>query len=508
MRKMNVQTVAIEVLARECELDKEAKAVETRCSGSVEFQAWRFSFFSSPVNLELLPYINDTDYLGYAIFIDMKLPNGKHARYVYESVVVEPSFHGVDTPPFGSALPAHYIHCVRKYTGWVGKENKHRFGLSGSFFCQQNNLTHVCAHAALRWLLNNLPERAEAVISYEAINQDLQIDHTTNKVGQYGDEPDNGGLPMDDLLRVLDIRNYKYLDVDYETPIGNPQPYWRFIYSIIESGYPALVFFKGQRSRHVICAIGHTLNTDIWDAEAELAYSGAPRAKHLSTASWVDHFIIHDDNYGMYFSMTSKALSPAMNDGGPFQVTGVLGIVPANIELYPMAAEIMASVVLSNVLGENFLKDCYWLRALRQEEAAPGKWVVLRTLFTSKAMYKQHLNDIEDVEGNALTKREIDAIIAGQSPDHFWMTEIMMSDVYTANKRKVGEILFALEEPQDAAASYTDSVFSGCIAIRLPGNIIVPDVGLEEIGLDFRETKLIGHVPLLRTSCPVPPFEW
>jgi hypothetical protein len=262
MRKINAQTVTVEDLARKGELDSEAAAVEVRCGGSVEFKAYRFSFFACPLTIDILPYVPDADYLGYAIFINMKLPDGTRSRYIYESVITEPSIRTDGSSPFGNALPSHYIHCLRRYSGWVAGNH---FRISGSFFSQQNGLTHVCAHAALRWVLNNVPERAEEIISYENINKDLQIDHSKRKVGQYGNDIQAIGLPMDDLLKVLDKHDYKYLDVNFERPVGKPQPYWRFIYSIIESGYPVLVFFTARGSRHVICAIGHTFNSDIWD---------------------------------------------------------------------------------------------------------------------------------------------------------------------------------------------------------------------------------------------------
>jgi len=508
MRKMNAQTVVIEDLARKGELDREATAVEVRCGGSVDFKAWRFSFFTCPVTFDLLPYIHDVDYLGYAIFIDIKLPNATHRHYVYESVITKPSFHTNGISSFGGALPAHYIHCVRPYSGWIAS---HRFKISGSFFSQQNGLTHVCANAVLRWVLNTLPERAESIISYEEINQDLQIDHSTRKVGQYGNDVQAIGLPMDDLIKVLDKHGHKSFGVDYEQPAGKPQPYWNYIYSIIESGYPVLVFFTTRNARHVICAVGHTLNSDIWDEEARLAYSGAPRAEYFSTASWVDHFIIHDDNYGMYFSMPIKALSSSTTERKPFQITSVLGIVPAKIDLRPQEAELFVSTVLKLVY-EIPLRSCYWLNALKQEDAAFGKWIVLRTLFTNKADYKQHLYQIEDVEGNTLKKHEISAIISEDVPDHFWITEITLTDIYTANKRKLGEVLFKLSDPgiglEDSLTTYSKKLFDACIAIRLPANILIPKVSLKQISLTSYETDLIGHVPLLRTRCPKPPSEW
>jgi len=487
----------------------EAKAIEKRCQGPVEFKAWRFSFFACPVTYDLLMHVSDEDYLGYVIFIRTVLPDTSLRCYIYESVIAEPAYHKHGKMPLGNSLPAHYTHCIRRYSSWVGKR---RFTLSGSFFSQQNGLTHVCAHAALRWLLNNIPERVEKIVSYEEINQDLNIDHSTNKVGQYGDDLQAEGLLLDNLLDVLTNRGYKYLSVNFENPVGRPQPYWRFMYSIIESGYPVLVFFTAPPARHVICAVGHTFNSDIWDDEAKLAYSGAPRMEYLSSASWVDHFIIHDDNYGMYFCMPSKALYPTTGAMEPFQVTGALGIVPANIELLPLDAEVYASAILRTAIYEAPLKDCYWLRALRQEEASFGKWVVLRTLFTNKAIYKNHLLNIEGVEGNVLTKREIETVISEKTPEHFWVTEVTLTDLYTANKRKLGEVLLKLSDPRinpdDKGLKYTMKLFSACIAIRIPGNILIPEISQNQLKIKIYETNLTEHVPLFRPCLKEPLFEW
>jgi hypothetical protein len=453
--------------------------------------------------------VDNEEYLGQTIFIRMKLPDKTYLCYVYESIITEPALHIHGRLALGNSLPAHYIHCIRRYSAWVGK---HRFALSGSFFSQQNGLTHVCAHAALRWLLNNIPERIEKIVSYEDLNRDLKIDHVARKVGRYGKDIQAEGLLLDDLLKVLDKRGYKYLSVNYEEPRGRPQPYWRFIYSIIESGYPVLVFFTAPPARHVICAIGHTFNSDIWDAEAKLAYSGAPRMEYLSSASWVDHFIIHDDNYGMYFSMPSKALLSKTREGGPFQVTGALGIVPADIKLMPLDAEFYASAVLRIAINTVPLEDCYWLKALKQEEAAFGKWIVLRTLFASKAIYEKHLCDMEDVEGNVLMKNEIKSIINEKVPEHFWVIEVTLTDIYTANKRKLGEVLLKFSDPgiekDEELKTYTMKLFSSCIAIRLPGNILIPNVSDKTISVTLYKTNLTSHVPLLRTYRTAPLFEW
>ncbi|MDI6448755.1 hypothetical protein [Anaerobaca lacustris] len=509
MRKMKAQTMVVEKLDRARELDAEAAAAEVRCQASVGFQAYRLGFFSSPVTWETLPYADDTDYLGYAVVLSIGLPDGTSRKYIYEAVIVEPSFQQEDRKTFGTSLPAHYVHCVRRYSAWVAG---HRFTLWGSFFAQQNGLTNVCAHVALRSVLNNLPERAERMISCEEINHDLNIDHATRKIGRYGGEAESSGLHPSEICKVIEKHGWKFILSNYEDPVGQPQPYWKFVYSIIESGYPVLVYFTAGQAQHVICVVGHTLNTDVWDAEARLAYSGAPRAEYLSSASWIDHFVIHDDNYGMYLCMPSKALYPTAGGRRPFQVTGAVGIVPTEMELGPLLAEPLASWALRCTTRTDFLQDCYWLHVLRHEDDAFGKWLVLRTLCVGKGCYQQHLQDIEDVQGNALKGNEI-SVITGSLPEHFWMTEVTLTDVYTANKRKLGEVLFSLSDPairtEDSNEEYTSKVFSKCLAIRLPGNVVIPQVeSNDQVSLRVWPTDLTGHVPLLRMRSPIPRFEW
>jgi len=371
-----------------------------------------------------------------------------------------------------------------------------QFVVSGSFFSQQNGITNVCAHAALRWLLNNLPERAESIITYEDINEMLGIDHITKKA--------DNGLSIENLIDVITKHDYSHLLAKFEE--SSPTPYWKFTYSIIESGYPVLIIFETTKSRHVICAIGHTFNSDIWDAEAKLVYSGAPDAKYISSASWADHFVIHDDNYGMYFCLPTKALLADSDRGTAFKVIGALGIVPTDIELAPLEVELYASVILGMFL-EACSNDLYWIRALKAEKGMPNKWVIFRTFLASKTDYEKHLENIEDNDSSFLKEGER-RILLSKLPSHFWVIEFSLTDLYTSNKHKLGEILYNTKTPAAIIQPETETgrAFSGCLAARLPGTIIIPEEG--EISIMVYDTKLSGHVDLMRTCNKSPCIEW
>ena len=511
MRKMHARTVVIENLVRQGELDAEATAVERRCCGPLKrFEAWRLSFFSGPVTQGLLPYVRDEEYFGYGVFVSLELPNGTCRRYVYEAIVTTPALHADSGSPLDAALPTHYVQGVRNYSGWV---QTRRFSLSGSFFSQQNSLTHVCAHAALRWLLNNVPERAEEIVSYEDINATLGIDHVHRRVGSYDTDLPPEGLPITDLEKVIEAHGYSYSYSRYWVPTsGIADPYWKFVYSIIESGFPALVLFAAQGAGHVICAIGHTLNTDIWDAEARNVYTGAVDARFLPSSSWADHFIIHDDNYGMYFCMPIKALSmPRGRSLKPFDCIGVLGIVPKGVEMKAAYAELFASFLLPQFLTLRQIEPLYWIEVLREVVSASDRWPVFRTLLIRKTAYEQRLRCMEDPSGHTLTNKEIEAVLFPSLPDHFWMTEISINDVYTANKHSLAEILFdPTKDPGDppseadspqAHASYGRRIAAACLAVRLPGHILIPNVTPKTQSVTIHHTELEGHVPLIR-NCP------
>ena len=226
--------------------------------------------------------------------------------------------------------------------------------------------------------------------------------------------------------------------------------------------------------------------------------------------------MVHDDNYGMYFCMPTKALALPTINGGGFKVTDALGVVPREIEVGPLDAELYASTVLRMLLEADVLASSYWVDALCQDQAAPSKWVVLRTLFTSRTNYEEHLRNMEDGEGNRLTQDDLDIIVTARLPQYFWVTEVTLTDIYTANKHKLGEVIFqsadmgisAQDQEDQNLEEYNRMVWRGCKAIRLPGHILIPEVTGESIAVEVYHTHLEGHVPLLRSCRMNHPWEW
>lgn len=78
------------------------------------------------------------------------------------------------------------------------------------------------------------------------------------------------------------------------------------------------------------------------------------------------------------------------------------------------------------------------------------------------------------------------------------MTEISLKDLYSTNKRKLGEILYTSTLPGDP-----DNSLEGFLGCRLPALSILPDTG----GLTFQSNALESHVPLC-ASAAIPTDEW
>ncbi|MFA7706215.1 MAG: hypothetical protein WCX91_03835, partial [Candidatus Omnitrophota bacterium] len=115
----------------------------------------RVSFFRNEFkNIADITSQDNSSFLGYAIL--KKIPPDGH-WIVFESVIISPRHDN------------NYLHKLRKYNVNVGGK---LFNVKGILYCQQNSLTNVCAHAALRTCISiNTPP---ADFSYSLMNKILR----------------------------------------------------------------------------------------------------------------------------------------------------------------------------------------------------------------------------------------------------------------------------------------------------------------------------------------------
>jgi hypothetical protein len=242
----------------------------------------------------------------------------------------------------------------------------------------------------------------------------------------------------------------------------------------------------------------------MWKAEAELAYSvtyDEPTFLRYKPASaWVDHFIIHDDNYGMYLCLALDSLRritlPKYDQA--FRAAVCMTVVPRLVTSSAREAEVgsVASVrkfldMLSNTRQAIRLP---WLERLSQEKVAP--WVA-RTLFVSRGDYARHLRSRKDFEGAKLQTDEIDFILR-DTPKSFWLTEVSLPDLYTGNKSKLIDVLHPPTTTPEVRQMSTNII-----------EIVAPGVCFKFRGKrKYLPLSTLSHFPLFRFDLKPPLHEW
>jgi len=487
--------------------DDDAIAVRCQCNTKdLDAETWRLSFFQGELlSVDDLDKLNDEDFLGYCVVRRVKLPNEPERRiWVYEAVVR------------WQPLLNNYLHCCSVFTSSVaGRE----FRVKGGYFAQQNGLTYVCCQSALKMVLKHMKELLRQDKSYADINAALGIDHRKSGVGTYAGQS-AGGVDfgrIEDLFSSLAVRlepREYYFD-----PSKPHAGVTDIVYPYVESGLPALLFFKGSGAQegHVIPVVGHTCNSDSWVPLAEKGY-GIPTVPTYSTASWADHLVVHDDNYGMYMCLARDCLcrwqvpsacAPAatgmpaatLQPQAEFSPLSVVVLLPQAVNRSPLNVEMVSAVILQAAFEQCLPTGERWQRRLRDAFMGADEPPVLRTFLSSKALYVRHMETARDSVGATVGDAFIEEL-KKQLPDTFWISEITLRDLYSGNHRKLGEIL------SDAAmADVTDPNHFGAswLTLRVPGIGLVRSA--DKTSVSPFDVPLNGHTGLLRLLSPRP-NEW
>lgn len=466
-------------------------ALRERLKAAATTRDIRLSFLAYPHRTGLkIDVIPEEALLGSALVTMIEAPGHGCLSVVSDCVV--------RCPP----LLNNYVHLQRRFN----REVRGRFfSVQGTYFCQQDGLTGVCAHAAVRMYLANHPRGPEAPPSYEYINTDI-LGLDADRVRRLGTDTEGGGLNASELVKVLSSYGLNAFIHDYDQE--RDRDYAADVYAAIESQAPALLAFRTNRARHVVVAVGHTLNTDLWLPQVQLEYFEEDDGpQHHRSNMWVEDYIVHDDNFGMLQCLPARCLgaSPNAADGASKAVLNLLGfggkalacISDRQGNVDGKNAEIFALDILYNVLPQLAPsgEEMVWLHRLREAVRADRKGPVLRTFQTSKNDYLGHLRLIRDREDSALEPRAVD-LAETVLPDHFWITEFTLPDLYTANKRKLGELLCSASDPGTSDPSGGMPEF---LLLRLPGSMTAR-------GPQSELTSQYGHVEILHQ--PTDALQW
>jgi hypothetical protein len=510
-RKMGVRSYVREVLVPTDEIRQEIDAVAAYpdyAGSGITGQAVRLSFFRS------LPKawqeVTSKDLLGYAVILELRRGGKKWMSYVLEAVVRPPTIFV--RLPNGQVRPEsvsnYYVHCTRPFDSVIGTQLESvPLELEGSFFCQQNGLTHVCVHAALRAAINSSPSirgpRVPEKLTNIEINKILGFNYANKSSMDHlrgGLEPEH----IEAVIKELGLRGKAY---DFPNPshIG----YAEYVYPLIESRFPVILAVSVQKVKHAIAVMGHTVNSDRWGPQAKVGYGAFPLVQYHSSVEWADHFIIADDNVGMYVTlpreMIRNFLAPEFDPN--LHATMAVGVVPNSVNVFGYDAEASASGLVEQFLRMVMSRQaCWWLKYLRghmRKKVHRHPALVCRTVLTKRDQYCDEMERVRDSmrKPNRLTAAEVQ-MLRGVLPKTIWVTEISLPDLYSANKHKIGDFV------TDAGASRAEyEAFRSLVFGWLPG---VAYFNVPKLAKPFtRDWSLKGHIRLFRHARgPLPALEW
>lgn len=503
MRKMQAQSFVHEVLVKNQELQDEEEMASAQYDGRVRVTATRLTFFSScPGSRQWNDHqeLPDDHLLGYAVIATFHLPKRSKRTFLLEAVVKPPSM------PYKNEFEPvtnYYIHCARRFQTSIGPEGSSRtFPLTGCFFTQQNGLTSVCAHAALRMAINNATFLNGEKLTNKRINEILGIDFSTPSRAVNTKR----GLTSEEIGYVITkLNGYALIAHFTKEPALE---YDRFIYPLVESGYPVILGISGwnleerRKIDHAVTVIGHTLNSDRWEPEARQGYGMFPVELYIPVTGWVDHYLIHDDNFGMYITVPSDMLRnyviPFKNPN--LHATVAIGITANETKLWGSSANQIAAWIAQRLIMQIDSPSPFeWLEYMRKERDAK---LVCRTLLQTKEVYIAHIRELLQEAKVKLTPQQQQRF--QNLPDHFWVSEISLPHIYTGNKHKLGDILLRSDVPCTDASQIKDIL----ILAWVPGYIRFGFRHISENDPKIETWGLTQHVPFIRSTGISPRLEW
>ena len=424
-RKQGSTFVVIEsALSRE-DVQEEIDLLDQSLGGGGAAEAVTMSFFASATDPAAdISQLDQQALLGTLVLINYRRPGSAEFThsYIYEALLTPPSKRNGD---------GHQVPLLNNFLCADGEFKRvicsREFPVRGIYYCQQNGQTHVCAHACLRMALNSIGV-CNPPISSAAINTKLGI------------APPFAGLSLGQIATVINgLDGVKASIVDC-TGLEHAK-FLTILAAIVKSGHVALlVFTTGEENvEHVVTVFGHTRNSDEWHPEAIPAYSGPQSTPYYPSSFWIDHFLIHDDNFGPYFAFSSRALEVDQKVHGRW----IIALHPIWPVVRPDYAEGAAATLLANLLPSLApLGSGRWFEMMTRNQLR----YVLRAILIRRDEYLDHLRAGRAHDGTSLTAEQI--ALLENLPDWFWMVEVSLPQLYTGNRSKLGEVLIsALEEP-------------------------------------------------------------
>lgn len=421
-------------------LVEENQALASEDAEYVRSDIYKFSFFKEELEDRICP----DSFLGYSVLkVDRNSRGRSLCAHIFEAVLTLPRFPARN----------NFLQCKRRYrvTNTLGDN----FEVDGALYAQQNGKTFVCAHVALRTALACIMPDGD--IAYQKISQFARK---------------RGGLQPAEMEQV-----FLGLQIPFDKIVFDPcqhnaaclsmpvPPYPRALYGFTESACPALLGFQltGRDSWHIVPVIGHTFNEDSWVPPSNQGYFQTKNFRFFSSEQWLSSHIMHDDYFGPYYCLPRQFLSREN-----FRL--LYGISLQKSALQSIYAEVHA-IGFFRELAVEIKKHSFedpWMDLFLAFESKNG--LILRAVYLSKEEYLKHLQicakkkTVPEENNFESLKTAIEPVL----PEHFWMVEASMPELFSVSRKKLGEITFSLSIESNTVSINPHSA-------RLPSYIIVRD---------------------------------
>jgi hypothetical protein len=515
MRKQGASLLLIECALERADIIEEIDDLDAAYGSNGTAEAFSVSYF-----LE-----NDANdgphFLGQATVINYR----KHGStlytntYIYDSILPPPMLP--NTAGVQKKLLNNFLSSEREFLCRVdGQEHLVR----GVYYCQQNGITQVCAHACLRMALNPItngdkrlsPRKINEFLKLQgpiaSLNMQQIVDVICQLGGQEAEVIDCASIAPSEhssiLASIIESGNIALLvfttrkllkkDILLSGPkVSSPNEY---LPQKVDSGQTAdrfLSFFRRTISRilrrsareneqHVVTVFGHTRNSDEWHPQAIPGYAGPLSAQYYPSSAWIDHFLIHDDNFGSYYTLDSGALSSDKR----VRAKWIIAVRPVIPSIRSDVAETYASTILRHLLPDMArLGNGRWAEYLAGKRHTP----VLRTILMDRDVYIKHLLNATDHDGSRATSAELDVL--RDLPGRFWMIEFTLAPLFTGNRSKLGEVLIRASSEDYQKNSNPPSPMDITLGVRLPGIVWLSRTN---DGMSKHSISLSSHSPIFR----------
>jgi hypothetical protein len=165
--------------------------------------------------------------------------------------------------------------------------------------------------------------------------------------------------------------------------------------------------------------------------------------------------------------------------------------MPKEVKLNPVRAEIIGADYLFTILPQLPPDNNPWVERLAHY--ANEHKLVLRPYLLDPAEYTAHLEKVKDWQGKPVRETLIRALRANLTKERLWMIELSVPELFSANLRKVGEVLVRAE-----LLPAVDRDLASFVLARLPGYFALLGGGTPaDPQYQFIPSGAEGHVELI-----------